>query len=285
MNLSNGGKSNKEQRNVNTRGVQLMNSEGTYQSALHLGYWNDMISIKMHPALDKKDQTETRRFDYDTSISTSLTLTKALYLAEMIETRLHPEIFNTAADAKQKDFVGVEIGGNSLFGFGFERREDQDPLVYAAIYKNLDADTRKPTSMLVYEFRGIRGVTDYNPESGEFSLEQEEGKCAELELTQRFLYEAVDTLMNATAHTGRNVDAYYRDSINKRLDEIGGKLGIERQSFGGNSGGGFNSRRSNVFGGSGNNGASQSSSQQSSAPDEDMAKYTTGDLSTLNNFH
>lgn len=39
--------------NVNTRGIQLSNSEGFMPSTMVFGFWNSMISIKIHPALER----------------------------------------------------------------------------------------------------------------------------------------------------------------------------------------------------------------------------------------
>ena len=52
MIFGNGNKqNNQEKTNVNTKAKQFMNKDGFCPSTLILGYWNEGISLKMHPAL------------------------------------------------------------------------------------------------------------------------------------------------------------------------------------------------------------------------------------------
>ena len=66
--------------NVNTRSYQFMNRDGFDPSALSVGAWNEMLSLRINPALDKSRQSEGRVFDYDKSVSTSLTAEKVTLL-------------------------------------------------------------------------------------------------------------------------------------------------------------------------------------------------------------
>lgn len=292
-------KSNREAPSTNTQGPRFLNSEGTYQSTMQLGYWNDMVSIRIHPALDPKDQTESRKFDYDTSISTALPLDKVMYLYESVasmRSTLEDHIYRTnrnAAEPNEEDrvpveplkdtFVGVPVGNNnSLFGVGYAVREGQTPLVFAAIYKDLNENTKRPESYLYYEFKDFTGITDYNPETGEFDLDRED-IYAEFALFETFLITAVRTLMHATSHSTRTVDRAYRERLNERLDEIAGKLGIEKKSYGGKNSGGFNSSRRGVFGG----GGSSTPATTNDTADADLgadAKFSTGSMADLERF-
>ena len=66
--------------NINTRSYVFMNKDGFDPSALTVGAWNEMLSLRINPALDKSRQTENKVFDYDKSVSTSLTAEKVTLL-------------------------------------------------------------------------------------------------------------------------------------------------------------------------------------------------------------
>ncbi|NNV04736.1 hypothetical protein, partial [Brevibacillus sp. MCWH] len=147
MKLNNTGNNSKDVVNVNTRGIQFMNSEGNFPSTLQIGYWNDMISLKINPALDKSQQTETKKFDYEKLISTAITLEKATILAEAVEKYVLPSF-----DEKKEIFKGVPVGGDSLVGVGI-KVINGEPVSYFGIFKSLDEKTKKPESFMIYEFK------------------------------------------------------------------------------------------------------------------------------------
>lgn len=237
--------------NVNTRGMQFMNSEGFSPSTLLFGYWNEMISLKIHPALEKSQQTESKRFNYEEVTSTAITLEKAATLLSKIESDILPVY------GSENRFRGIPVGGDSLVGVGI-RQDGDNTISYLGIYKGLDENTRKPQSAIWYEFKAGYTVDDYDHETGQFNVTQ--NVPGELMLFTAALRSAIDGLTHAKAHSARTVDKFFRDRLVNKLDEIGAKLGVEtasKQSWGNNNG--YNrSNRGDIFSGGGSSQSSNS---------------------------
>lgn len=227
MKFNTGNNNSRDVVNVNTRGIQFMNSEGHFPSTLQVGYWNEMLSFKINPALEKSQQTETKKFDYEKVISTAITLEKATILAEKIEREVLPAFYNNT-----EIFKGVPVGGDSLVGVG-TKNMDGEMIAYFAIFKSLDENTKKPEVSMIYEFRSGYTVDNYNPQTGEFSISK--NIPSELILFMEVLKSARSGLTNAIAHSIRFADKFSRDRIHNQLDEIAAKLGVSGK-FKSNSG-------------------------------------------------
>lgn len=217
--------------NVNTRGFNLANADGTFaQSTLVLGYWNDLISIKLHPALPKSEQSEKKRFNYDESISTALTLEKAMELTRIIE--------EAKTSDKARFFKGVQVGMDSLVGISSITEEDKTTVVFG-IYKGLDQETRLPSEKLLYEFRKVRIIEDYNDETGDYKM-KESKESSELNVFERALLSAIDHLTNAAAHAERHVNNYKNKmqttTLNAIATKVGAETGYQNTSYGNRSG-------------------------------------------------
>lgn len=218
---------------VNTRGITFKNSKGFDPSAFELNFWNGNISLKMHPALPEAQRTETRVFDYETTVSTALTPEKALLLANKIEKEIFP-----ALEAKTKKTVGITVGGNGLVVVSTGMGDEAKP--YIALFKGLDENTKKPESGIHYEFNNTFTVDDYDETTGSYNIN--EGNYTELNLFTAILKDSAIALSGITAHCNRYWDRYARDAQKDILYKIAGKNGI---AVGGN--GGYRRNSSNVF--------------------------------------
>ena len=256
-------RNNTREVNVNTRGLTFSNSEGVAPSTMLVGYWNGFISLKFHPALEESKRTEQKIFDYDVAMSTALTPEKALVLVDAINTKILP-----AFKEKKNASTGVPVGADSLISVGVVVKDDV-PTAYVGLYKSLDETTKKPESYILYNLRSGYTVDDYDAETGNFTVTEQVPQ--ELVLFAETLKASVGALTNANAHTSRTVDRWFREQMTSKLNEIGGKLGIEGNSFGGGGGGSFN-RKSDVF-------ANSSSSKSSSDVNLEDASLTK-----VNNF-
>lgn len=236
--------SNKKERlNVNTRGIQLMNSEGVLsKSTLVLGYWNEMISIKLHPMLPVESQGEFKKFNYDESISSALTMEKATTLLTFIKESQKSE--------EDRFFKGISVGADSLIGVGHVVQGD-DKVTFLGLYKGLDPDTRIPKEKMLYEFRKIKVIENYDDQTGAFT--SNEYLESELELLSKTLESAIEHLSNAATHADHYVDNYNRKRQQTTLNAIANKVGAETP-YGArsNNGGGYqrNNRNGDMFGGS-----------------------------------
>lgn len=270
MKFNSSNNNSREAVNVNTRGIQFMNSEGFSPSTLLFGYWNDMISIKIHPALEKSQQTESKRFNYEEVVNTAITLEKAATLLAKLENDILP---NYGGD--QDMFRGVPVGGDSLIGIGLRGGEGKTS--YIAIFKALDEQTKKPEVAMYYEFKSGYTVDDYDPGTGQFNVTQD--VPGELMLFTSALKAAIAGLTNANAHATRSVDKWFRDRLMGQLEEIGGKVGVAPKSKG--SWNGSNSYKSkDVFGGSGGS----STGGGSSIPELENADAQIDKLTNINDI-
>ena len=247
MNFSGNGSNNgRERENTNTRGIQFMNKDGFYPSTLLLGFWNELVSIKFHPALEASQQTESKVFNYDKVISTALTLEKVVILLENIEKKVVP-----ALEKGEESFAGVAIGGDSLIAVGSKVKEDGSVCAYLGLFKEIDPSTLKPSTHIYYEFRKGDVIDSYSPEDGTF--ETSNRYHSEFILFTKILGASCEALSNAYAHATRTVDRYFRDKLMTQVDSIAEKLGLPTSK---STGGGWSrSNKPDVFGG-GNTGRS-----------------------------
>ncbi len=203
--------------NVNTKGVQFMNSEGHFKSTLILGYWNELISLKFHPMLPENMVSDSKKFNYNEVMSTALTLEKATILLNAIKKEIIPD-FGT-----KEIFKGVSIGSASLIGVGVTKKENEY-IPYIALFKELDESTKKPSSFMYYEFRKSYTINDYNPGDGSYTMTQ--NIPSELMLFEYCLRAAIVGLTNATTHSVRHVDKWYRDKVANTIDALASKFGL-----------------------------------------------------------
>jgi hypothetical protein len=234
--------------NVNTRGMQFSNSEGFCPSTLLFGYWNELISIKIHPALEKSQQTDSKRFNYEEVVNTAITLEKASTLLKKIEEDILPH-YNEGINT----FKGIPVGGDSLIGVGL-RSDENTKTSYLAIFKALDEETKKPEIAIYYEFKSGYVVNDYDPATGKFTVEQ--NIPSELMLFAAALRAAINGLTHADAHSSRAVDKWFRDRLMKEIEEIGTKLGVAPKTKGNWGNGGGNYKSKDIFAGGGNSNSS-----------------------------
>lgn len=269
MAFSSNSGNNQKEVNVNTRSQSFYNSEGFCPSVLVTGYWNSMISLKIHPALDKDKRTNQQVFNYEEVVSTVLTTEKATTLLEKVAQEIIPAMEN-----KQELSRGVTVGGNNVIEIG-TKKIGENMVFFLGIHKGLHAEKMTPETSIYYEFRSSYVIKDYNPESGQYSIEQ--GQQSEFLIFLGVLRSAVVALTNAVAHSSRHVDKFYRDKVANNLNEIGGKLGLD---LGGAPGG--NNRyksRGDVFGGGG---FTNNQQQQDTRTDSEVS--STGDISDLEGF-
>lgn len=263
---------NREPVNVNTRGIQFMNVNGFVPSTLALGFWNDMVSIKIHPALEKSQQTDSKKFNYEEVVSTALTLEKATVLLSKIQEDVLPAFFDN------KDiFRGVPVGGDSLIGAGIKATEEK-AIPYLAIFKSLNAETKKPESFIYYEFKTSYTVDDYDPEEGTFNVTQ--NIPSELKLFASTLTAAIDALTNAFAHSNRHVDKFFRDRLVAQLDEVGTKVGVtpRKNTFSGN----YN--RKNIFGNKPTSYNTPAKETPEEVPDVEASSEKIKNIESINQF-
>ena len=206
---------NKEQANVNTRFMQFMNSEASTPSTMQLSYWNDMLSIKINPALPVEKRTQNSFYNYEEGITTALTVEKVLTLVNEIKREIIPAI-----KAGENRVIGIPIaGGTSLLtvSTGVKRFNEVKPFV--TLFKNLDPNTKRPEQQLSYEFLNGLVVNDYDENEGSFTTESVQ---SDLLLFVTCLENAITGLTSSVAHSNRYHDRFFRNAISGGVGTSGG---------------------------------------------------------------
>jgi len=220
FNTNNGQNNSREAANVNTKGLSFFNKDGYDGGAAFLiGYWNGLISLRMHPALELSKQTETRKFDYEKVVSTALTPEKAFILATKIEKEILPAIEKDEAHS-----VGIPVGSDSLLIVSTGKKLIGSIAPYIAIHKSLDPKTKLPSMSMYYSFNSDISIDNYDETTGAFEMGP--SLNAELMVFLNVLKTSIIGLGNSTVHASRCVDKYFKDKLNSDIGEIAGKLGI-----------------------------------------------------------
>lgn len=220
-----GSTNNKEEKSVNTRGIQFKNKLGFDPSTVSFGFWNDMLSIRMNPALPKDQQSNTKVYDYDKTVSTALSATKVALLLEKVTKVLIP-----ALDAGEDKTVGVVVAGDSLVCVGTGKSLTGEIRPYISIHKSLSQETFKPEMSIYYEFNKEQSIDDYNAETGKYVCSA--NMYPEITVMVAVLKASVMAMTNAEAHADRNVNQWSNDRTNKTLTAIAEKLGAPVPTYG-----------------------------------------------------
>ena len=214
---------NKEKVNLNTRFMQFMNAESTTPSTMQLSYWNDMLSIKINPALPPEKRTQNSFYNYEEGITTALTVEKVLTLVNEIKREIIPAI-----KAGENRVIGIPIaGGTSLLtvSTGVKRFGEVRPFV--TIFKNLSPETKRPEQQLSYEFINGLVVNDYDENTGSFTTDSVQ---SDLLLFVTCLENAIIGLTSSVAHSNRYHDRFFRNAISGGNTNMGGNGGYRKNS-------------------------------------------------------
>lgn len=199
-------------RSINTKGFQFYNADGFGNSTLKLDLWNDaFISIKIHPAKAKNEQTEREKFDYERVMSTALSVNKACELLDDV-----PRIVKAFEEGREASSY-VDVSGVNLVGYGTMKYKDRQ-IYYFAIHRNLD-NAKIPELSAYFEFPRSYRIQDYDPKTGEHGRGQIPG--GEFMLFVKCLEEEIKAVSKATAHSVRMALDISFNRIESKLDSIG----------------------------------------------------------------
>lgn len=253
---------NTRNKSITTKIYQFKNKEGFDPSTLQISGWDEMMSLRINPALEPNKQSKEQIFDYDRFVATSLNMEKAMLLLYKINTDIIPAMKND-----EEKNVGISIGGDSLICVGTGKKITGSVRPYVAIHKALNPDTKKPEQSIYYEFKTSMTIDDYDEKTGNYTIS--EGNNAEFKLFVNLLESFVKD-SNFAGHNVRTSCKYTHDRLINNTNAIASKVGADT-GFKNNSSG-FNSRK-NVFG--------NSSNYNSSSNDTDIEEI--GDLNDLMN--
>ena len=157
---------NNNRVSITTRNMTITNGFSKVPSALEVSYWDDMVKLAFTPELPETKRSETRRYDYDNQWITCITRAKCNELYKLYE-----EIIIPAINAKTQKRVSVPIADVNLLSLdtGVDLYSDGEVHPYIELTKNIDPETLKSDTSIIYEFNHGEYILDHNPSSGEFA--------------------------------------------------------------------------------------------------------------------
>lgn len=235
---------------VNTRGIQMFNVNGFEPSTLIIGMWNQLVSLKIHPAKEKSQQTKSSVYDYDKAINIILDNKTADALGDIILDDLIPAVNDC------REFTrAVTVGSNSavVVSSGVKRSGGK-PIPYMAIARNIKPGTLLPEEMLSYTFNAAYILNNYDglPGNNEFDIKTCQLPIqSELKLFGRVLKYMATALIGAEYHAGRNINKRYDDNVFQFYKQLAAKYGLDFYSGSGKN----YDRAPSVFGASSTTGS------------------------------
>jgi len=250
---------------MNTRGIQMMNVEGFDPATLTVGSWNEMLSLRINPALDPSKRSEGRMFDYERNVSTSLNAENVMILLIKIKNTVLPAI-----EKGEEASVGLFMGnGASLLVVGTGKKLTNEIRPFLAIHKNLNENTRKPEMSMYYEFRRGDAIINYDEKTGNYDVM--ESVPAELHLFIKLLEAYLMHVGKFNVHFQRYVTKFYNDRLMNTVNAVADKVGASVNLAEGNK----YAQRKNIFG---------SNSSTSNSYSDDADQETLSDISELANM-
>ncbi len=257
-----------KETHINTRGFQFFNVNGFEPSTLILSMWNQLVSLRIHPAKEKSQQTKSSVYDYDRSINIVLDSKTADLLAKIIMEKILP-----AVKENEECTQGIPVGNNSavIISSGVKRGSGR-PIPYLTIARNIKQGTLIPEEMLSYTFNTSLILDNYDgtPGNADFNLQTCQIPVhAELEVFAHMLRHLSVAMLGGEYHAGRNINKRYDDNVFQLYKQLAAKNGIEFYS--GNSNGTFNRGPSvftNLSGGNGFNSTMDTKPEEVGSLDE-----------------
>lgn len=236
MNYGTKQNNSKDKPSVNTRGYTFANRDGFEPSVMSIGFWDDKMTITLNPALEPAKQTQDRFYDYEKSVKTSLTLEKVMALLYKITKEIMPAI-----EVGEDKSIGITVGNDGMVAIGTGKKITGSIKPFIALYKGIDATSKKAELSIFYEFKTIDCVDGYDPNTGGFSMGTKIN--SELLLFVELLKSTIIGMSNAGTHADRYVKKFVNDRLYDAVVSIGTKVGADVAPRGGGFKGGFTSRQ------------------------------------------
>lgn len=212
----NSGNIEKKNDSVNTDGPQYKNSKGFEVATLKIRYWDDKVTLTLHPKL--KNPTEKQVYDYETKISIALKVDKVAALLKSLE-----KIIDKAIEENKEKSVGITTASNNMVVVGTVIKEDSLHVVLH-VCRELNAETRIPNQRYSYTFiKDDQIIEDFDPTTGKFESVSE--VQTEYECFKEMLREFIRVNQAADVHADKYLNKYYRDNLYSNVLKTGLKVG------------------------------------------------------------
>ena len=212
----NNGNIEKKNDSVNTDGPQYKNSKGFEVATLKIRYWDDKVTLTLHPKL--KNPTEKQVYDYETKISIALKVDKVAALLKSLE-----KIIDKAIEENKEKSVGITTASYNLVVVSTVINVDSLHVVLH-VCRELNAETRIPNQRYSYTFiKDDQIIEDFDPTTGKFESVDE--VQTEYECFKEMLREFIRVNQAADIHADKYLNKYYRDNLYSNVLKTGLKVG------------------------------------------------------------
>ena len=196
------GQENKRE-SVYTRSYQFYNADDkTYPGTMVCSHWDNFVKVTINPAKPVEQRTQTSVYDYDTAITTAISLERTQVLLKGIKKYIIP-IIN---DDTQSASVGVQVGANNQLAVYCNKGK-----LVLMIFKDIDEQTMKPASSYGYVFNKNMIIKNYDAGNGSFDVEY---MTSEFDLFVTILEESVKAGTGAMAHQNDLKNRFKKQSNN-----------------------------------------------------------------------
>lgn len=198
--------------NVSTKGFQFYNANaGDDSSTLVMGYWNDMVSIKIHPVLPQNARQNNQMYNYNGGLSSVIGIKATEQLIQVINKIEKKEIMCGAV--KGSTNTVIKIGDGSEYGddFGW----------YLAIFETNEQGAGTNGWFYVFNESSRDDIImgDYNEEDGTFN---QIVVNAEVQLFKEFLESSKQVFFKTIAHSATQRMGYMIDKVSTEIAVVKG---------------------------------------------------------------
>ena len=138
-------------------------------SSLTIGCWNDKITLRWLPAL-QKDERGLTHYNKDAKISTSVSHVKIAALLQRYEQRLKDMVEAGEDPGEKGKSIMIPItpkdGGTAGLFIQYKRDEKGKPALYLTYAKQLMEVGADPRNIISYKFNELSMMDDMSPEAG-----------------------------------------------------------------------------------------------------------------------
>ena len=262
---------NKQNDSVNTRGFQFFNRDGVFASTLILGLWNQLVTLKIHPAKEKSKQTESSVYDYDKSINLVIPPDKASLISKVMYDKIIP-----AVNKGEECTISVAVTGSSVLTMSTGVKKFGKVAPYIKICRGVQPQSLIAEETMGYAFTFGLIIPDYDGEGNQ--------KVTPIQVYGEMYYfadlmkELSTAIVGGADHARRYINRKFNTERYNLFKAIAAN--INAPFYEGSKSSGGRGSSTNVWG----TGASASTSQSSYEPQPGTEPSAVESISSLDDF-
>lgn len=221
---------NQNPHSVNTNSIPMYNGD----MSLKLSFMNDSMSLSFIPVLVKEDGT--RSFPKENGLMCVIKLEYAMVMLSWLNRYFIPQALanfeKQIADptiALDPVVVGVPLNkdNTNMLVFRYDEPKNGSMVPTLTFHSGIGPD-RRPTKSITYEF-GIKNVfTNYDPNSGDYSVTTDQ---VQFWIFLKTLEHFIEASSMAESHAARVANSFVNKEMRSLIRQIAQKNGIATNTF------------------------------------------------------